>query len=388
MTQMFYNQGEEAEQAHAQAARAAAGEGSRKPGQTGMFLQASDLERQLKGRNRTALVIILVLVFGTALAVAGGIYGPAILGPPGADRQAQSDRDDALVLVAKDDATDLQAADKALGDILDRKPLYVAAKADRAMVQQFLADDRLWQAERLKASYDALGKQVRQLTNRNDPSDAPQRTKDVEAMNGINKQYEAVGKQARAFEDQAKTWMDEANKADPKNPIVFRARAFITADHDQADGAQKLAKQYLHEIGKARDGWSELALAESDVSGKPSEDKRQEGLLHARGAQELAPGLIRALYLKVRLDTMNKKEAEAKADVAALTAANPAHVGGASLLAGLEEELTREKIDKEARDVRVAAEAAKASAAAAAAAAEAEQEKKSGKTKAAGKRNR
>ncbi len=84
---------------------------------------------------------------------------------------------------------------------------------------------------------------------------------------------------------------------------------------------------------------------------------------------------------------MNKKEAEAKADVAALTAANPAHPGGASLLAGLEEELTREKIDKDARDARVAAEAAKANAAAAAAAAEAEQEKKSAKPKAAAKRN-
>ncbi len=187
---MFYNQGEEAEQAHAQAGGAAVGEANRKPGQTGMFMQASDLEKQLKGRNRVALTIILVLIFGTALAIAGGVYGPAILGPPGADRQAQNDRDAALVLVAKDDVADLQAADKALGDILARKPLYVAAKADRAMVQQFLADDRLWQTERLKASYDARGKQVRQLTTRNDPNDAPQRAKVVEAMNGINKQYE------------------------------------------------------------------------------------------------------------------------------------------------------------------------------------------------------
>ncbi len=356
-----------------------------------MFMQASDLEKcQLKGRNRIALTIILVLVFGTALAVAGGIYGPAILDAPREPTARRSrDRDDALVLVAKDDVTDLQAADKALGDILARKPLYAAAKADRAMVEQFLADDRLWQTERLKASYDALGKQVRQLANRNDPSDAPQRAKDVEAMNGINKQYEAVGKQARAFEDQGQDLDRRGEQGrSQESDRVAGAGAFITADHDQAEGAQKLAKQYLHELDKGRDGWSELALAESEASGKPSEDKRQEGLLHARGAQELDPGLIRALYLKVRLDTMNKKEAEAKADVGALTAANPAHLGGASLLAGLEEQLTREKIDKEVRDARVAAEAAKASAAAAAVAAEAEQEKKAAKPKAAAKRNR
>ena len=387
---MFYTQGEAAEQEHAQEARAAAGEANRQPGQTGMFLQASDLEKQLNRRNRTALTIILVLGIGALLAVLGAMYLPAIIGPPGADRQAVKDRDDALLSVAKDDGPDLLAADKALGDILARKPNYVDAKADRAMVQQFLADDRLWQAERLKASYDALVKQVHQITTRNDPNDAPQRTKDVEAMAGIDKQYESLGKQAKGFEESAKKLIDEAGKAEAKNPAVFRARAFIAADHDQADGAQRLAKQYLHEIGKARDGWSELALEESDVNGKGSEEKRQDGLMHSRAVAELDPSLIRALYLKVRLDSVNKQEPETKADVAALTAANPAHLGGASLLAGLEEELAREKVDKEAHEARVAAEAAKtaAAAAAAAAAAEAEQPKKGGKAKAAAKRNR
>ena len=385
---MFYSQGEATEESHVQAAKAAAGETNRKPGQTGMFLQASDLEKQLIRRNRTALYIILVLGIGALLAVLGGMFLPAIIGPPGADRQAVRDRDEALVSLAKDDGQDLLAADKALGDILARKPNYVAAKADRALAEQFLADDRLWQAERLKASYDALVKQVKQITTRNDPNDAPQRAKDLDAMASINKQYEALGKQAKGFEETAKQLIDEAGKADAKDPIVFRARALIAADHDQAEGAQRLAKQYLHEIGKARVGWSELALEESDVNGKASEDKRQDGLMHARGVAEVDPSLIRALYLKVRLDTMNKKEAEAKADVAALTAANPAHLGGASLLAGLEEELAREKLDKEAREVRVAAEAAKQAAAAAAAAAEAEQPKKGGKAKAAGKHNR
>jgi len=386
MTQMFYSQGEATEQDHLQAARDVAGEAQRKPGQTAVFLQAADLEKQLQGRNRIAVTIILVLVIGGALAIAGALFGPAILGPAGADRQAQKDRDDALVLLRKDDVPDLTAADKTLGDILARKPLYVAAKADRALAQQFLADDRLWQAERLKASHDALGKLMRQLNARNDPNDAPQRAKDVDAMNSIDKQYEAIGKQAKAFEDQARTLIDEAEKADPKNPIVLRARAFITADHDQAEGAQKLAKQYLHEIGQGKDGWAELALAESDVSGKPSEEKRQEGLAHARAALALDPSLVRALYLELRLDTLNKKEAEAKADVSALTAANPAHTGGAALLAGLEEELNREKLDKQAREARVAAEAQKAAAAAAEAA---EQEKKAApKAKAAAKRNR
>jgi hypothetical protein len=314
------------------------------------------------------------------------MYLPAILGPPGADRQAVTDHDAAIALLEKDDAQDLQAADKALADILARKPHYIAAQADRAVVQQFLADDRLWQAERLKASYDALVKQVHQITARNDPAEAPQRAKDMDAMAGINKQYETLGKQAKGFEDEAKTLIDEAGKADPKNPAVFRARAFLSADHDQPDGAQKFAKQYLHETNTQKDGWSELALAEADVNGKASEDKRQDGLTHARAAFALDPRMIRALYLAVRLDTMNKKEPEAKQDVSALTAANPAHLGGASLLAGLEEELTREKIDKEARDARIASEAAKASAAAAAAA---EADKKpAAKPKAAGKRNR
>jgi len=384
MTQMFYNQGEEAEEANLRASRAAVGEANRKPGQSGLFMQAADLEKQLRRRNRAALWLVLVLAAAALLGVLGSMFLPALLGPPGADAQAVRDEAAAVALARKDDIPDLQTADKALAEVIARKPLYVAARADRAMVQQFLSDDRTWQAERLKASYDALVKQVKQINNKNDPADAPQRAKDMDAMAVMNKQYEALGKQARDFEAQAKALADEAAKAEPKNPAVLRARAFISADHDMAEPAQKLMKQYLHELGKPHDAWSELALAEIDVNGKASEEKRLDGLDHARAALALDPGMVRALYLKVRLDAMNKKEAEARDDASALAAANPAHTGGASQVAGLEEQLVREKLDKEARDARIAAEAK----AQAAAAAEAEQDKKAPKAKAAAKHNR
>ena len=357
LTQMFFSQGEAVEAANLQASKAATGEANRRPGQTQMFMQAENFEQELVRKSRLPLYLGLGVAGLVLLGVGAALVLPGLMGPPGADRQAVSDHDTALTLLRKDDPPSLVAADKQLAGILARKPHYVEARADRALLQQFLADDRLWQAERLKAAYDGLFKHVQQLSQHSDPQDAELRAKDVTAMTGINRQYDTLGKEANAFEVAAGKLIEEAKVADPTNPAVLRARGFIAADHDQSDNTQKLVKLYLHEVAKPRDGWSELILAELATSGKASEEKRQDGIGHIQNVVALDPSLVRARYLRVRLDVMNKKEAAAKDDVGALAAANANHLGGAALLAGLEEELGRERAEKEVRDARVAAEA-------------------------------
>jgi hypothetical protein len=250
----------------------------------------------------------------------------------------------------RDDPQSLQAADKILSDILARKPAYVDAQGDRGLVLELLAQQKRTQVARLQASIDALNRQVQLLTERNEPRDAA-----LAAQKKIWTDYEPMAREQKALEQQAAALVTKAAKQDARNATILRARGFIAADQDNPDQLARLQKSYLKEIGKTKDGWSELMLAEIATAGKPSEDKRVEGKRHADEALALDAGLVRARYLKALLDAQVKDMPALKEDVAALVAANTQHTEGAALIAGLDEVLAREKAEKEDRAARLAA---------------------------------
>jgi hypothetical protein len=355
VTQMFFNQGAVLDESHQSAAVAAAGESSRRPGQTMMFMQAADFEQKLIRKSRAPLYLAIGAGAVAVVAAALALVGPLLLGPPGSDRQAVQDHARAFDLLRREDPQSLQAADKILSDTLARKPAYLDAQGDRGLVLQFIAQQKHTQVARLQASIDALNKQVQLLTERNEPRDAA-----LAAQKKIWTEYEPLAKEEKGLEQQAANLVTKAAKEDPRNAAGIRARAFIAADQDNPELLARLQKAYLKEVGKAKDGWSELMAAELATAGKPSEEKRTEGKRHADDALALDPGLVRARYLKALLDAQAKDEAALKEDITALVAANTQDTVGAALLAGLQEVLAREKAEKEDRAARLAAATAKA----------------------------
>jgi hypothetical protein len=349
---MFFKQGVAIDEEHQSSFEVGIEEPPRRPGQTMMFMQAADFEQKLMRKSRTPLIVAAAALAVMVLAVIGAVLWPLLMGPTGSDRQAVRDHTKALELLRRDDPQSLQAAEKLLSEILARKPGYLDAQGDHALVLTFLAEQEKTQVERLQAAIDALNRQIGSLTQRNEPREGA-----LAAQKKIWAEYEPLARDEKGREQQALTLANKAAKEDAKNTAILRARAFVAADQDNADGVARLQKTYLREVGKEKDGWSELMLAELATAGKPSEEKRTEGKRHAAEALALDPGLVRARYLVAKLDAEARDESALKESVAALVAANAQHTQGALLLAGLQESLAREKAERDERAARAAAAA-------------------------------
>ena len=269
---MFFNQGAALDERHQSGVGPAPTDAPRRPGQTMMFMQAAEFEQKLVRKSRTPLYLGMAAAGLAVLAIAGVFLWPLIMGPPGSDRQAVQDHAHALELLRRDDPQSLQAADKLLSDILARKPAYIDAEGDRGLLLDFLAQQKRTRVERLQASIDSLNRQISSLTQRNEPRDAA-----LAAQKKVWAEYEPLSRDEKALEQQALTLVNKAAKEDPRNAAVIRAQGFIAADQDNADSVGRQQKAYLKEIGKPKDGWSELMVAELATGGKPSEDKRVEG---------------------------------------------------------------------------------------------------------------
>jgi hypothetical protein len=349
---MFFKQGAAIDEEHQSSFEVGIDAPPRRPGQTMMFMQAADFEQKLMRKSRTPLVVAGAALGVMVLVIIGAVLWPLLMGPTGSDRQSVKDHAKALELLRLDDPQSLQAAEKLLSEILARKPGYLDAQGDHALVLTFLANQKKTQVERLQAAIDALNRQIGILTQRNEP-----RENALAAQKKVWAEYEPLAREEKGLEQQALALASKAAKEDAKNTSILRARAFIAADQDNPDSLARLQKSYLREVGKAKDGWSELMLAELATAGKPSEDKRTEGKRHAAEALALDPGLVRARYLVARLDAEARDESALRESAAALVAANAQHTEGALLLAGLQESLAREKAEKEERAARAAAAA-------------------------------
>ncbi|MHB1846211.1 MAG: zinc-ribbon domain-containing protein [Deltaproteobacteria bacterium] len=355
VTQMFFAQGESVDRLNDAAQR---GEANRKPGQTQMFMATSDLEEKLVQRSRMPLYLGLGAV---ALVLVGLLLAsilPSVLGPAGADRRSAADHAKAVALLARDDSQSVATADEMLSQILKGHPHYLDAQGDRALALVFRANDLDLRARRIYEAYDALQRKVTALTKRKEPADwAKLVNDDIAQMKKMHEEYDPLRKEQAADGALAYKLAEEARKADPRDLAALRALAFYYADNGDADRARAMDAAYSKVLGK-KDGWSELALAELDAAGdKSSADKRQDGKSHLTEALARDPSLTRARFLRVELDVEGRDLQAAKDDATALTAQNPAHEGGARLVAWLEESLAREAAEKQEREAHAAAEA-------------------------------
>ncbi len=361
VTQMFFTQGDAVDRANKNAQVAAAGEANRKPGQTQMFMAAADLETQLVRKSRAPLYLAAGLVVAIGLGIAAAMFLPALMGPPGSDRAAVAQYGKAMALVRLDDPTSLAQADSILAAVLKTNPKYLDAEGLRALVLELRADDLSHRVKRLGDSYLALQKEVAVYNARKEPADWMQKVNaDIDAMKKMHANYDTLSAQQQQQAKDAFELAQKVYKGAPDNLDALRALAFYYADNDDADKTALFVKKYGKILGK-KDGWADLVGAELDAHGPPSDQKRQEGFGHLVDALHHDPGLVRAHYLRVVLDTGAKDEAAAKDDLTALLAANPKHDGGKFLLDTLEESLARDRAEKAQQAAR-AAEAAKANA--------------------------
>ncbi len=361
VTQLFFSQGESVDRANAEALRAASGEANRKPGQTQMFMATQDFEAKLVQRSRMPLYLGLGAAALVLLGLALASILPSMLGPAGSDRKSVAEHDKAVALLERDDAQSLAAADQSLAKILERRPKYLDAKADRALVLVFRAHDLDLRARRIYDAYDALQRQVTELSKRKEPADWTQKVnEDIAQMKKMHQDYDPLRQEQTTDSNLAYKLADAAHKADPHDAAALRALAFYFADNGDADRTKAMVDAYTKALGK-KDGWAMLALAELDVSGdKSSEEKRQAAKGDLTEALARDPKLTRARFLRVELDFKARDLAAAKDDAAALTAQDPAHDGGARLVAWLQESLAREAAAKQERETRAAAAAAPA----------------------------
>jgi hypothetical protein len=285
---------------------------------------------------------------------------PDMLGPAGSDRAGVKAHARALENLRRDDAAGLALADKTLTAVLKRLPKYVEAMGDHSLALGMIAEQKSVQTDRLRASYEALQRQVDLLSRRKEPDNWAQQANDkIAEMKKIRAEYDPLAKEAQSLRQQAFENALAAEKADPANPQALRAMGFNAAQLEDTEREGKLLKSYLKTLAKP-DGWAELMGAELSAAGKPSEAKRTAGKAHLTEALKRDPGLIHSYFLMARLDAAARDEVALKADVAALAGANPAHDGAAQLLAGLQEHLAREKAEKDAVAQAQAAAAAAA----------------------------
>jgi hypothetical protein len=262
--------------------------------------------------------------------------------------------------IRRDDAQSLGLAQKNLAAVVTRRPGYADALADRSLTLGFLAGQKSLQTDRLRASYEALERQVSTLGRRKEPENWAQQANDkIAEMKKIRAEYDPLAKEAQALGVESLALAQAAQKADPSSAAAIRALGFNAAELGDADKEAKLLKSYVKAAGKP-DAWGDLMEGELAAAGKPSEAKRTAGKTHLAAVLKQDNGLIRAYYLLAKLDAAARDELALKVDVSVLAGANPAHEGAAQLLAGLQESLAREKAEKDAQAQAQAAAAAAA----------------------------
>ncbi len=358
VTQMFFNQGAAVEQANKRAQVVAAGEANRKPGQTAMFMAATDFETKLAKRSRGPII-------GAALAILALVAGivvyanrQTLFGPPGSDKASLAQVTQALSLLRLDDAGSLKQADEILAGVVKSHPKYLDAQGLRALVLLFRADDLSRRVNRMSNSYLALQKEVAIYQAKKQPDDWLQKVNaDIAKMKEMRPNYDGLSGQQSQMEKDAFDLALKVYKVAPDNLDAVRALAFYYADNEDPDKTAAFVKKYVKLLGK-HDGWSELVSAELAAHGPDSPDKRAEGSRDAKAALSLDAGLVRAHFLQVLLDVRARDEGAAKDDLASLAAANPKDDGGKWLLDGLDETLARERAEKAAQEAAAAAAAA------------------------------
>jgi hypothetical protein len=327
-----------------------------------MFSAAAELEQQLARKSRTGLWVGLGMVLLVIAALFAALMVPDLLGPKGSDSAAVKAHARAFEGIRHDDAQSLDVAQKNLGTVLARKPGYVDALADRSLALGFIAEQKSLQTDRLRATYEALERQVNTLGRRKEPADwAQQANEKIGEMKKIRAEYDPLAKEAQSLAAESLALAQAAQKADPTSVTAVRALGFNAAELGDAEKEAKLLKNYVKATGKP-DAWAELMEGELSAAGKFSEAKRTAGKVHLAAALKRDQGLIHAYYLLSKLDAAARDEMALKVDVSVMAGANPAHEGPAQMLAGLQESLARDKAEKEALAQAQAAAAAAAAA--------------------------
>jgi predicted Zn finger-like uncharacterized protein len=259
-------------------------------------------KKRQTGRWLIAGAVALVLAFGILGAVLAwkdrAAEKKASQPPPRAtavDPAAARARQDALALLARDDAASLERAATLLDQAI-RKENTPAAHADRALSLALLSQEALAEAERLEGRGRAADELRIEAAATGDVARAAALGRDAEALKaGVVPARERAARLAA----EARLELDGIASERQRDPIVLRARAMTLLSAGQRGEAARIARDARD--AAVRDAWLTLAGILADL---PENGGAQEHALALERLDKLAaahPELVRARFLAARI---------------------------------------------------------------------------------------
>jgi hypothetical protein len=285
--------------------------------------QTLELQRVLRKGERRFPVLVASAALG--LVVIGGAFLYLKNRTPNANPALVAEDQAALELIKRDDEESLTTAISLLATTGARSPEYVPVMANELMAHVLVTQDLREEIRRLQAQAAAAEQEMRQLEERKESPDWPNRVNAKrEEMIKLKEQTDPIVDAASKHDERAgellkasKALADRLGSAGD-GAAVLRASALYYAFKGN-ESAVKLAESYrrsederkiLHDPSRA---FADLALAALYAQPRTSAEMRAKGLAAADAALKKDPKLLRAHLLLAKIHASDQPEAARRA---------------------------------------------------------------------------
>jgi hypothetical protein len=274
-------------------------------------------EARLRWSARWKWLAPVLLVLAVALGVGLWIVS-ARRGDGGLDRT----REEALSLLALDDAASVDEAAARLSAIVMKRPKLRAAAADRALALAIHAAGMSEETEAL-AARAATAREERERARREEAPgwEAVERAANAEAVS-LEGEIRIREDKTRALSSGAREQLVVLQAEAGETPEVLRALAVLHAFTGERDRLHRVVRTFRD--SGLRDAWVDLADGWGDAR-DPDRGARERSLVKLGAVAAARPDLIRGRYLLARAQLTLGKRAEAIATLDGVLATNPRH---------------------------------------------------------------
>jgi hypothetical protein len=277
------------------------------------------------GRERLLIVLAAAVVLGlTAWLTYPAWRNRASELPP----EAVSLKEEAGVLVRRDDPASLAQATERLRELVGRYPKYTEAQAELVVALALRLDDAKAELEGLESEEARLRQVLSRLENDKSMGDWRSRVNaQREELDGVRKQrvpLEASAAELARQLDAAFAIIRKAPETEPAADVLARLKAQAVQGGVMGTPTGLMMAERFRKVEKPPH-WSAVALAEHALNGHVAPEaltKASEGLTQLRGRDST---FLRVYVLEARLSLRLKDPAAAKALLDAVVALNPNH---------------------------------------------------------------
>jgi tetratricopeptide (TPR) repeat protein len=210
------------------------------------------------------------------------------------DPAAARVRQDALALLARDDAASLERAAGLLDEAL-RKQTTSAARADRALAVALLSLDAREEAERLDGRARAAEEARAAAEASGDAGRASSAAHDAE---GLRATVAPARERAARLAAEARAELDDLPADRQREPVVLRARAMALVAAGQRGDAARIARDAR---GAIPDPWITLAGILADLPDGAGAEDYARALERLDALSAAHPELVRAKFLAAKI---------------------------------------------------------------------------------------